>query len=91
MQDNKIEGDSDELIRMLVLMPSLACLYLQGNPIVGSVRHYRKRVISQVATLTYLDDRPISALERTCAEAWASGGVRSEHDARNSYKAAEEV
>ena len=91
MQDNKIEGDSDELIRMLVLMPSLACLYLQGNPIVGSLRHYRKRVISQVATLTYLDDRPISALERTCAEAWASGGVRSEHDARNSYKAAEEV
>lgn len=91
MQDNKIEGDSDELIRMLVLMPSLACLYLQGNPIVGSLRHYRKRVISQVATLTYLDDRPISALERTCAEAWASGGVRSEHNVRNSHKAAEEV
>ena len=92
MQDNKIEGDSDELISMLVLMPSLACLYLQGNPIVGSVRHYRKRVISQVATLTYLDDRPISALERTALRVGISQcGVRSEHNVRNSHKAAEEV
>ena len=90
LQENKIEGDSDELISILVAMPALACLYLQGNPIVGSFRHYRKRIISEISKLTYLDDRPIFHLERICVEAWARGGVHLEHEARKKFKASEE-
>ena len=76
LQQNKIDGDAEEMVRLFASMPKLACLYLQGNPIVSSLRQYRKRMISEIPGLAYLDDRPVFPLERLCAEAWAKGGWR---------------
>ncbi|EER06393.1 leucine-rich-repeat protein 4.3, putative [Perkinsus marinus ATCC 50983] len=42
----------------------LRCLYLHRNPGVRAVKHLRKRLISMLPHLNYLDDRPVSALER---------------------------
>ena len=58
---------------------------------VSQVRQYRKRMISSIPTLSYLDDRPVFALERICAEAWAKGGLEAEKAARKEYKDAEEA
>ena len=90
LQQNKIDGDAEEMVRLFASMPKLACLYLQGNPIVSSLRQYRKRMISEIPGLAYLDDRPVFPLERLCAEAWAKGGLEAEKAARAAHKAEEE-
>jgi dynein assembly factor 1 len=51
----------------------------------SGVRQYRKRMISEIPTLNYLDDRPVFPLERACAEAWAEGGLDAEKAARKKY------
>lgn len=38
-------------------MNDLRVLYLQGNPVVKLIRHYRKTLVSRCANLKYLDDR----------------------------------
>ena len=86
-----MSGDPEQMIRIFVSMPSLACLYLQGNPIIGLLKNYRKRMVSEISTLTYLDDRPVFSLERVCAEAWANGGVMAERKARAEYKRSDEA
>ena len=91
LQQNKIDGDPEEMIALFASMPALACLYMQGNPIVSTVRQYRKRMISSIPTLSYLDDRPVFPLERLCAEAWAEGGLEAEKAARKKYKDEEEA
>lgn len=91
LQQNEIDGDPDSMVALFQSMPKLACLYLQGNPIVSSVRQYRKRMIASVPTLAYLDDRPVFELERVCAEAWAVGGLDAEKAARKAFKDEEEA
>lgn len=48
-------------------------------------------MVSEISTLTYLDDRPVFSLERVCAEAWANGGVMAERKARAEYKRFDEA
>ena len=91
LQQNKIDGDPEEMVRLFASVPKLACLYLQGNPIVSSLRQYRKRMISEIPGLAYLDDRPVFPLERLCAEAWAKGGLDAEKRRAKEYKDAEEA
>jgi hypothetical protein len=51
-------------------LPVLKCLYLKGNPMVSSMRSYRKATIAAIPTLTYLDERPVFEVERLSAEGW---------------------
>jgi len=69
LQNNKLE-DGEGLLSVLRQLPSLKCLYLRGNPLVSSMRSYRKATIAALPGLTYLDERPVFELERLCAEAW---------------------
>jgi|TARA_B100000768_G_scaffold181401_1_gene204234 dynein assembly factor 1 len=48
-------------------------------------------MISEISTLTYLDDRPVFSLERVCAEAFANGGIKAERQARIDYKMLEDA
>ena len=86
LQQNMIDGSPEDMVRLFSSMQSLACLYMQGNPVVSSMHQYRKRMIAAIPTLTYLDDRPVFSLERTCAEAWAIGGLTAERTARELHK-----
>ena len=76
LQNNEIDGDPEAMVGLFASMPKLACLYMQGNPVVSQLRQYRKRMIASIASLAYLDDRPVFPLERRCAEAWAAGRAR---------------
>ena len=44
IQHNKIE-DVDVVDKVLVHMPDLRVVYLQGNPVVKKIPHYRKTMI----------------------------------------------
>ncbi|KAH8091085.1 dynein associated LRR protein [Aureococcus anophagefferens] len=57
-----------------VLLPALSTLDVQANGLAdgeGELRNYRKRMISEIKTLRYLDDRPVFEDERRRCEAWA--------------------
>lgn len=58
------------MLDLLVQLPKLAVLYLQGNPCVKEIKHYRKTVIARIPSLRFLDDRPVFDEERLRVEAW---------------------
>ena len=66
-------------------MPNLRVLYLKGNAAIRSVSNYRRNMICNVKTLTYLDDRPIKPIDRLGAEAYMIGGAQAENSARKEY------
>lgn len=69
IQHNKI--DDVNCLSHLESMPNLKVLYLQGNPVVKKIKHYRKSIISKCKYLTYLDDRPIFDDEKRRVRVWA--------------------
>eukprot|EP00762_Andalucia_godoyi_P005747 ANDGO_06389.mRNA.1 Leucine-rich repeat-containing protein ODA7 len=77
LSKNKIE-DPAVVFEVLVHMPNLKVLKLDGNPVVRKVPSYRKSVIAAIKTLTYLDDRPVFDDERRCVSAWEAGGIEAE-------------
>ena len=87
LSHNELEDEA--VLEILQGMPNLACLYLHGNPVVTKKRYYRKTMIATIPTLKYLDDRPVFALERQCAEAWSREGLEGERAARAQFKAEE--
>ena len=89
LSHNEID-DNDVGQKVLFKMPQLACLYLQGNPVVGTMRHYRKNMVVNIRTLNYLDDRPVFEKERRLCDAWQAGGIEAERQERASIKREED-
>lgn len=68
LQHNSIADPA--VLEVLVRLPNLAVLYLQGNPCVKQTPHYRRTYIARIPTLRFLDDRPVFDDERQRAEAF---------------------
>lgn len=66
--------------------PNIKALYLKGNPCVRKIKDYRKWMTRNLPKLIYLDDRPITDLERLLANAFVKGGREEEIRARDQYK-----
>ena len=73
LSDNQLE-DGEAVIELLAKLPNLRVLYLKGNPLIRTTRHYRKTVIASIPSLTYLDERPVFENERRTSEAWWNAG-----------------
>ncbi|CAM9194508.1 unnamed protein product [Ectocarpus fasciculatus] len=74
VQHNRI--NDPDVVDIVSAMHDLRVLYLQGNPVVKCIRHYRKTLVSKCATLKYLDDRrPVFDDERCRCAAWSKGMV----------------
>lgn len=65
------------------------CLYLHHNPCSRALKDYRRRMISSHNSLRWIDDRPVSELERVGAEAWGAGGKEAEKEAQRNHILAE--
>ena len=84
LSSNNIK-DSDAL-DVFVPMQELTQLYLQGNEVVRTTKHYRKTVVIMLPNLTYLDTRPIFEKERKSIHAWKEGGREAEAQAVKDYR-----
>ncbi|MEW5310994.1 MAG: hypothetical protein WDW38_002744 [Sanguina aurantia] len=80
LQNNMIT--EPDALKVLYQLPTLKCLYLKGNPVVSTMRNYRKMMIVEISTLTYLDDRPVTDTERRTTLAWFKGGAEAEREER---------
>ena len=91
MSENRIDcEDPEEFIKLLTNCKALKVLYLTGNPIVKKIPQYRKTLIARMPILTFLDDRPVFKEDRIYAEAWFTGGIEAEREARKKWKADED-
>jgi dynein assembly factor 1, axonemal len=83
LQHNKI--DDPRIVEIFQQFSDLRVLYLQGNPVVKLIPHYRKTIISKCRLLKYLDDRPVFDDERRRVDAWAAafeiGGIDEANEA----------
>lgn len=77
LSENDIE-DPAILEEIIYKMPNLRVLYLHKNPVCRKIDYYRKKIISDIPNLKYLDDRPVFEEDRRRAEAWAQGGMDAE-------------
>lgn len=57
MQHNRIKDP--DVVGIFSVMKDLRVLYLQGNPVVKHIQHYRKALVSKCTNLKYLDDRSV--------------------------------
>lgn len=73
---NKIEDIM--VVKVLSEMPMLHVLTMTGNPVVSTITNYRKTMIIECKSLTYLDSRPVFPRDRACVEAWKRGGFTAE-------------
>lgn len=61
-------------MNVLVNIPKLKVLYMQGNDFIRECKFYRKTLIGKIKLLTYLDERPVFQDEREQSEAFVEGG-----------------
>ncbi|BES92113.1 Dynein axonemal assembly factor 1 homolog [Nesidiocoris tenuis] len=78
--------DDPAIVGVFSSMPNLRVLVLTGNPVRNKVKYYRKTMIVECKTLTYLDERPIFDVDREAIEAWASGGNDAEEAVRQAHR-----
>ncbi|GAX76669.1 hypothetical protein CEUSTIGMA_g4115.t1 [Chlamydomonas eustigma] len=87
LANNKLE--ENEAVDLLAGMP-LSLLRLMGNPIVGSYKHYRKRLLSGMLSLKYLDESPVFPKDHRLAIAFMDGGIEAERAMRELIREEEE-
>lgn len=64
-----------DIVNVLSSLKDLRVLYLVGNPVVKSIKHYRRVIISKCKNLKYLDDRPVFDDERRRVETWMAAYI----------------
>jgi len=83
LADNRIDDEA-----ALEIVESLPLKYLRmaGNPVVSSVGHYRKRLLSRMPTLAFLDDGPAFEKDVRLAKAFFEGGFEAERAERDALR-----
>jgi hypothetical protein len=85
--ENELRDEDEDVLKVLAECPSLRALTLRGNPLQHSLGlDYRRALVSALPSLTCLDDKAVSAMERLGAEAWRRGGKskQAEKEAKES-------
>jgi dynein assembly factor 1 len=76
LSHNKLE--TEEFFSVITQLQGLNLFKFEGNPISRTMPQYRRRFLSAVPNLKYLDDMPASENEVRLARAWSFGGRDAE-------------
>lgn len=71
-------NDKENIVPFVVALREIVSLYLLNNPCVRLISGLRKQLVLASSSLYFLDDRPITDLERRCAVALEEGGKEAE-------------
>ena len=63
----------------------LVCIYMKNNPGIRKIKQYRRRMIAANENLAYIDDRPVTEVERVGVTAWITGGIDAENKVKDEY------
>ena len=85
---NGIDVDTETCVDIWSNLAMLKVLRFHGNPCVHNITHYRKRMVNALPQLTYLDERPVFALDRHTSEAWCWGGFNAMQECRQEFQRA---
>ncbi|CAK9104161.1 unnamed protein product [Durusdinium trenchii] len=66
-------------------LPNVLCLYIHHNPCSRGLKDARRRLVSTLPKLRWIDERPVTAMERAGCEAWAIGGKDAEMEAKHAH------
>ena len=66
-------------------LPNVQCLYIHHNPCSRALKDGRRRLISRLPKLRWIDERPVTSIERAGCEAWALGGKEAEMEAKKGH------
>lgn len=72
LADNKFEDES--LFEVIFKLPNLGVLKLEGNEIARTMSGYRRKIITTLTNLNYLDSQPVTAQERRIAIVYLANG-----------------
>lgn len=84
---NNLIDDKDNIVPFVAALPEIVSLYLLNNPCVRLISGMRRQLVIASSTLYYLDDRPITDLERKCILAFEEGGKEAENKVRKEAEA----
>lgn len=70
---NGIE-DEENYIPFMEQMKSVIAIQSKDNPFCQKIKQVRRRLINACPNLHYFDDRPVEAVDRAAAVAWAEAG-----------------
>lgn len=63
-------------------MKEVISIQSKENPFCQKIKQVRRRLINACPKLHYFDDRPVEAVDRAAAAAWAEGGLEAERNVR---------
>jgi len=75
-------NDTDNIVPFVAALPEITSLYLLNNPCIRLISGLRRQLVLVSETLYFLDDRPITDLERRCIKAREEGGKEAEDEVR---------
>jgi len=75
--------DAEKFLPFFEEMQELLCLYVKANPALRMITNFRRNMVMNMPKLYYLDDRPITEIERAGIEAFKTGGKEAEIAARD--------
>lgn len=75
-------NDKDNIVPFVSELKEIVSIYLLNNPCVRLISGLRRALTLACPTLYFLDDRPITDLDRRCIVALAEGGKEAETEVR---------
>ena len=79
-------SSKDLFIEIMKNVPKLKVLYFKGNELIRKIPNYRKIMIKEIKSLSYLDDLPVDEGERLATLAFFEGGLELERKVKLEYR-----
>ncbi|CAK0891349.1 unnamed protein product, partial [Prorocentrum cordatum] len=85
VSQNYIEDGDGLLDFFSSALPEVESVAIHHNVCSRALKDGRRRLVSSLASLRWLDERPVTAVERAGCEAWATGGKDAELAAKTAH------